>query len=149
MLDTVSKLSKDFLRNIRRTLGHEIYTYSLASYEPYNLLDLVNQSLGSLVKEHMSLVKEEDKLRQFHIADFRKLGIEFGKKPQKECRIQLRIEHQLVRSQHIHHSLALFALEKVVNIERWLSKKLVRTLILKRQQGTLYGSYTLSCDVTV
>ena len=117
MLDTVSELSEDLLWNIRRTLCHEIHSHTLASDKTYDLLDLVYKSLGSLVKEHMGLIEEEHKLRKVHIADFRKLSVELCKEPEKECRIKLRLKHELVSCQHIHNTLALLALEKVVDIK--------------------------------
>ena len=149
MLDPVSELSENRFRNIHRVLCDEIDSDTLASDKTHDLLDLVDKSFRSLVEEHMSLIKEEDKLRKVHVTYFRKLGIELGKKPQEECRIKLRLQHELVCSKDIHHALALFALKKVVYVERRLCKELVRTLVFKGKQCSLYGSDTLGRYVAV
>ena len=49
MLDTVSELSQYLFRNVCRALCHEIYSYSLASYQTYDLLDLVDQGFRRIV----------------------------------------------------------------------------------------------------
>ena len=117
MLHPVSKLAENVLRYVGRILGHEINAYSLASDQPDDLLNLVHEGLGSAVEQHVGLIEEENKLRKVHIPDFRQPGIELRKQPEQEGGIELRIEHQLVRCQNAHHSLAAFALEKVIYIE--------------------------------
>ena len=72
MLDPVAELSENALRDIRRTLGHEIDTHALAPDKPHDLLDLVSQRLRRVVKEHVSLIEEEHQLRKIHVADLRK-----------------------------------------------------------------------------
>ena len=130
MLDTVSELSEDAFRNIGRGLGHEIYSDALASDKPYYLLDLVHESLGGVVEEHMGFVEEEDQFRKVHVSDFRKSGIEVREEPEQEGRVKLRVEHQLVGRKDVHDAFSAFALEEVIDVEVRLAEELVCTLVL-------------------
>ena len=77
VLDAVAELAKDVLRDIGRALRYKVNTNAFASDEPDNLLNLVYHRLGSIVKEHVGLVKEEYQFGTVHVSHFRKGAVEF------------------------------------------------------------------------
>ena len=76
MLYTVTQLAKYILGDIGRTLCYKIDSNTLTADKAYHLLYLVNQSLRCILKQCMSLIKEEHQTGQFQIAHLRKLCIQ-------------------------------------------------------------------------
>ena len=149
MLHTVTKLSEDALGDVGRTLGDEVDTHALGTDQTNHLFDLVEQGFGGAVEEHVGLVEEEHEFRQFHVAHFGQGGVEFGEQPQEECGVKLRLHHQLVGSQHVHHTLSPFGLHQVVDVERGLTEELIGPLVLQLQKGTLDGADSRGGDITI
>ena len=110
MLHTVTKLSEDTLRDVGRTLGDEVDAHTFGADQADHLFNLVEQRLGGAVEQHVGLIEEKHEFGQLHIPDFRKGGVELGEQPQQEGGIELWLHHQLVGSQHIHHTLAALGL---------------------------------------
>ena len=101
MLDTVTQLAQDVGRDVRGALRDEINAHALGTDEADYLLNLVREGLGGAFEEHVRLVKEEHQLGKVHIAHFRQGGVKLAEQPQQEGGIQLGLEHELVRRQHI------------------------------------------------
>ena len=97
----------------------------------------------------MGLVEEEHEFRQWQIAYFRQGGIELAQQPQQIGGIELGLHHQLISSQHIHHTLTAFNLHQVADVERGLSEELVCTLCFQLQQGALDSSHRSGRDITI
>ena len=131
MLDAVTKLAQDVLRDVRGALGDEVDAHALGADEADNLLNLVREGLGSAFKEHVGLVKEEYKLGKIHFSDLRKGGVELRHEPQQEGGVELGLKHQLVCGQHVHDAFAAFALKKVVYVEVRFSEELLRALVFQ------------------
>ena len=97
----------------------------------------------------MGFVEEEDELREVQVADLREGAVELGKKPQQEGRVELRLEHQLVGGEDVHHTLAPLALQEVVDIEGRLAEELVGALALQAEEGALDGADRSGGDIAV
>ncbi len=93
----------------------------------------------------MCLVEEEHQLRQVEVAHLGQLRVELAHQPQQERGVELRLHHQLVGCQHIHHALALLGLHQVEDVGGRLAEELVGTLILQLQQRTLDGTHGHAC----
>ena len=87
MLDTVSELTKDYIRDVERILADKIYADTLRTDQSDNLFDLLHQRVRRVIKEQVSLVEEEDHLRLLEISHFRQVLVELGQHPEKECPI--------------------------------------------------------------
>ena len=142
-------MSEDALGDVGRTLGDEVDTHALGTDQTDHLFDLVEQSLGGAVEEHVGFVEEEHELRQFHVAHFGQGGVELGEQPQQEGGVELRLHHQFVGSQHVHHTLAPLGLHQVVDVERGLAEELISPLALQLQEGTLDGADGGGRDITI
>ena len=149
MLHTVTQLAQNSLRNIGRTLGHEVDAHTLTADEANDLLNLVNHGLGGVVEEHVSLIEEEHEFRQIEVAHLRQSAVKFAHEPQQEGGVELGLEHELVGSKHIHDTLATLALQQVVDFKFGLAKEQVATLVLKPQKGALNGTYRCSGNVAI
>ena len=77
MLYAVAQLTEDVFRNIRGTLGDEIDAHALGTNQADHLFYLVEQSLGSVVEQHVGLIEEEYQLRHGKVADLGQGGVEF------------------------------------------------------------------------
>ena len=119
----------------------EIDAHALGTHQADDLFNLVNQGLGGVLEQHVGFIEEEHQLRQFEVTDFGQLFIELAQQPQQEGGIELGIEHQLVGSQHIHHTATAFGLEEVQGIERRLTEEELTTFGLQSQQGALDGTH--------
>ena len=71
MLHAVAQLAEHGVRDIERVLRHKVHTHPLGADQPHDLLYLVEQGLGRIVKEQMGLVKKE---HQFGFVDITNLG---------------------------------------------------------------------------
>ena len=141
MLHPVTTLSEDGFRKVGRRLGDEVHPDTFRTDQADDLLYLVGQGLRSVLEEHVGFVEEEDHLREFHVPDFGHLVVDFGEEPHQEGGIQLRLEHQLVGCQDVHHPTASFGLQQVVNVESRFAEETVAALFGQRQQGTLDGTH--------
>ena len=101
------------------------------------MLNLVEQGFRGIFEQHVGLVEEEHEFRQWQIAYFRQGGIELAQQPQQIGGVELGLHHQLISSQHIHHTLTAFNLHQVADVERRLAEELVCTLCFQLQQGSL------------
>ena len=98
----------------------------------------------------MRFIEEEDELGFFRIANFGQGFEQFGEQPEEERRIKLGAAHQLVRSKHIDDAFAiLIALDEVINLKRWLTKEVIRTLTFKAQQLALNRAHAALGDIAI
>ncbi len=141
MLYPIATLPQNGFGQIRRRLGDEIDTDTLGTNQTYNLFNLVSQSLGGILEQHVGLIEEEHHLGQIHITDFRHLVINFREQPHQKSRIQLRLKHQFVSCQDVHHATSSFSLQQVKDVKRRLTKKLLSALFGQCQQGTLDSTH--------
>ncbi len=81
------------------------------------MLNLVEQCLRGVCEQHVGLVEEEYKFRQWQIAHLGQGGVEFREQPQQERRVEFWLHHQFIGGQHVHDTLAAFCLHQVVDIE--------------------------------
>ena len=149
VLDAVAQLGQDADGHVARDLGDEIDADALGTDQADDLLDLGGEGLGSILEEHVGLVEEEDELREVQVTDLREGAVELGKKPQQEGRVELRLEHQLVGGEDVHHTLAPLALQEVVDIEGRLAEELVGALALQAEEGALDGADRSGGDIAV
>ena len=140
MLDPVAELAEDVLGDVGRALGDEVDAHALGADEADDLLDLGGQGLGGVLEEHMGLVEEEDELGKVHVADLREGAVQLGQQPEEEGRIELGLEHELVRGQDVHHALPALALEEVEDVEGRTAEEQVGALVLEAQEGALDGA---------
>jgi hypothetical protein len=78
MLDAVSQLPQNVVRNIQRILCDQENADALGTDEPYDLLDFVEQDFRRAFKLQVSLVEVENLLRFFRVAYLWKALEEFG-----------------------------------------------------------------------
>src|SRR3712207_6371129 len=99
----------------------------------------------------MCFVEEEDQLRLFRIADFRQRLEQLGKQPEQEGRIDFRrLLHQSISRKDVDHAPALLiSLDQVVQVQRWLAKKLVGALRLEREKVSLDRTGARGGDVAI
>ena len=149
MLDTVAELAEDAVGDIGRVLRDEIDADALASDQAHHLLDLADQGRGGVGEKGVGLVEEEDELRQLLVADFGKLSVDVGEQPEEVGRVELRVEHQLVRREDAHDTLAALDGEEVVDVEGRLAEETVRALVLQREQRALNRAHGGRGDVAI
>ena len=97
----------------------------------------------------MSLVEEEDQLREREVADLWERRVEFGEEPHEERRVEFRLHHELVGGEDIHDSLAVLSSEEVVDVEGWEAEELVGALVLELEDSALDSAYALRGDGAV
>ena len=125
MLDLVSKLSQNAVRNILRILCNEIDTHTLGADQLHHLLDLLKENPGSGIKQKMRLVKEKYHLGLFSVPGLRQSFKQFGYHPQQKSGIHSRIVDQLLAVQNLDHTFSVAVCAKpVIDIECRLSKKI-------------------------
>ena len=73
-------------------------------------------------------------------ADLREGAVQLGQQPEEEGRIELGLEHELVRGQDVHHALPALALEEVEDVEGRTAEEQVGALVLEAQEGALDGA---------
>ena len=149
MLDAVAELSEDVVGDVGRVLRDEVDADAFASDQTDDLLDLVYQRFGGVLEERVRLVEEEYQLRLVEVADFGQGGVELGEQPQQEGAVKLGLHHQFVGSEHAHDALAVFGLDKVVDVEARLPEEFVGSLRLELQQRALDGADGSRGDVPV
>ena len=88
----------------------------------------------------MCLVEEEHQLGQLLVTHFGKVGIKFSDEPKQEGRIELRLEHQLVGTKHVHNAAAVLRFDEVLDVERRFAEELLGALRFERHDGTLDGT---------
>ena len=113
------------------------------------MFNLIKQSLRGVCEEHVGLVEEEHKFRQWQVAHLRQGGVELAHEPQQEGGVELGLQHQLVGSQDVHDTLAAFGLQQVVDVERGQAEELIGSLSLQLQQRALDGADGSSGDIAV
>ena len=149
MLHAVAQLGEDIDRHVARNLGDEIDADALGADQADHLFDLVHQGFGGAVKEHVRFVEEEHELRQVEVSDFREFGVKLRHEPEQVGGVELRIKHQLVGGQDVHHAAAVFHGEEVFDIEGGFTEELVAAFTLDLQHGTLDGADAGGGDVAV
>ena len=83
----------------------------------------------------MSFIEKEYQLGFRRIAHFRKLLEQFRQHPEQERGIEPRVLHQLVGDQNVDHAPAVtVGPHEILQIERRLTEKFVRTLIFQHQK---------------
>ena len=71
VLDLISKLGKNSVRNILRILCNKVNANALRTDQLHYLFDLFKQGTVRSIKQHMSLIEEKDHLRLWKISCFR------------------------------------------------------------------------------
>lgn len=130
-------------------MSDEINAHSLGTDKSDDLFQLIDHRFGGTIEEHVSLIEEEDKLRQFLVTNLRQSGIELCHEPKKERGVEFGIEHQFVSSEDIHYTHSILRINQVFHIECWLSEEFVAPLTLNFQHSTLDGSDAGWRDVTI
>src|SRR5581483_9085348 len=113
---------------------------ALGTDQAHDLLDFVEQRFRGLIEKKVGLVEEEHELRLRRIANLRQFLEQLRQEPQQEGRVQARIVHELVGSQHIDQAALGFGVDahQVRNVERGLAEELRAALVLKHQKLTLH-----------
>ena len=81
VLQLVAQLRQNTVGNIRGLLGNKVNTNALGANQAHNLLHLVQQGAGSILKDKMCFVKEEDHLGLIQIACLRHHFVKLGEHP--------------------------------------------------------------------
>ena len=150
MLHAVAQLAEHGVRDIERVLRHKIHTHPLGADQPHDLLYLVEQGLGRIVKEQMGLVKKEHQFGFVDITDLGQVLEQFGQHPEQKGRIQLGRIHQLVGGEDVDHAGApAVGLHQVGDVERGLCEQLVAALLLDLEQAALYRADRCGRDIAV
>ena len=138
MLDSVGKLRKHIIRNIRRALRNEIHADALRSNQPNHLCNLLHQRLRRIVKQQMRFIKEEHQPRLFRIAHFGKTFEKLGQQPQKEGGIGRGVANQPHRVQDIDVSSTVdIGTHPIANIQRGFAEQHLSVLFFECKQSAL------------
>ena len=138
VLHAVAELAQHLVGDVERILRDEIDADALASDQPHDLLDLLEQRRRRLAEQQMRLVEEEHELRLVAVADLGKILEELGEQPQQERRVQPRVLHQLVGRENVDDAPALrIGLHEVVDVEHRLAEEPLAALLLDLQQAAL------------
>ena len=140
VLHAVAELAEDVFRDVSGVLGDEIDTDALTADKADDLLNLLDEGLGGVGKEHVGFVEEENESWQLHVAYLGQLGVEVAEQPEQEGTVELGIEHQLVGGEDAHDAATPFVGEEVEDVERGLGKEDVTALILKAEESALNGA---------
>ena len=98
----------------------------------------------------MRLVEEKDQFRFFRITHFRQRFEQFGQQPEQKSRIQLRTAHQFIGGEHVDIAAPLIVdLQKIVDLQRRLTKEQIGSLAFETQQLPLDRAHTLLADIAV
>ena len=82
VLHAVAELAEHGVGQIERVLGNEINAHAFGTDQAHHLLDLLEQGVGCVVEQQMSLVEEHDEFGFVQIACFRQGFEQFGQEPQ-------------------------------------------------------------------
>ena len=150
MLDLVSKLSKDRIRNVLGGLCNEIYAYALGTDELDDLFDLFHESLVDILEEKVRFIKKEYHSRLIGISDLRKSLEEFREHPEKEGGIQGGIVDKLACIQDVNHALSFSARHKEIRyVKGGFRKEILRALRLHGNDVPYDGGCRLLGDVSI
>ena len=77
----IAKLAKNIGRNIIRVLRDEINAHPFGADQSRDLLHLIDQGFGGVVKQQVRLVKEENELWFIRVANFGEVFEKFRQHP--------------------------------------------------------------------
>ena len=108
MLDLISELGQNGIRNIGRILGDEIDPDALRTDQFHDLFDLLQKFFRSRIEQQMRFIKEEDHLGLCKVPHLRHHFIQFGKHPEQKRRIHGRVQDQFLAVKNIDHSASVY-----------------------------------------
>lgn len=150
VLDAISELAEDGVRNVERILSDEIDANTFRTNQADELNHFVLDDLGQIGEEQVSFVKKENQLGLFWIARFRQVLKQIGEHPQQERRVQLGRLIKLVGGEDVDDSAAIgIGLHPIVEIESGLAEEFFAALLLNREQAALDGADAGRGDVSV
>src|SRR5436190_2087719 len=129
MLDAVSELAQNDVRNVERILADEINPGAFRAYQSHHLLDLLFHRRLHVSKKQVRLIEKENEFGLFGIANLGEALKEFGEQPEEKRRVNFRrLLHELFGCQDIDDTAPALGLDEVIEIERRLTEKLVGAL---------------------
>ena len=140
VLHAVAELAEHGVGQVERVLGNEIDAHAFGTDQTHHLLNLLEQGIGGVVEQQMSLVKEHNEFGFVQIAGFGQGFKQFSQKPQQERAIEPRRTHQLFGIQDIDYTLPAFGLQPVLQIKLRLAEKHIAALAFQLQQLALNGA---------
>src|SRR5947207_15156845 len=99
MLHAISKLPKHNIGDIEWILANEINADAFGANQSYHLLDLLLDWRRDVSEKQMRFVEEENQLRFFRVANFRKILESLREHPKQKYRVNLwRFLHPFISS---------------------------------------------------
>ncbi|MNZ66435.1 hypothetical protein D3C78_846600 [compost metagenome] len=142
MLHPVAKLSQHAVRDIGRTLGHEVDADPLGADEPHHQLDLLQQRLGRVVEQQVRLIEEEHQHGFVRIAHLGQLFEQLGQQPEQEAGIEPAGLGQPGRRQHIEMAVTgRVCLQQILDIQHGLAEEVIAPGTLQGEQIAQYGAH--------
>ena len=150
VLDAVAELGEDGLRQVERVLGDEIDAHALGADQADDLFDFFHQGFGGVTEQQVGLVKEEDQLGLFQVADFGQFLEQFGQQPEQESGVEPGRVDQLVGRQDVDRAMTIRGEQhQVGQSEGGFAEEFLAVLLVEHQEFSLDGADGSLGDVAV
>ena len=150
MLHPVAQLGQHTVGDVAWGLGDKVDAHAFGADQLNHLLDLLDQGLGGVRKQHMGLVEEEHQLGFVQVSRLGQHLKQLREHPQQEAGVQRRVLNQLDAVQHVHHAPAVGrGAEPVTDIQVGFPEKQAAPLTLQRQEGADDGPQGLDGNIAV
>src|ERR1700745_993353 len=150
MLHAIAELAKNNFWKIERILTDEVNADAFGTDQPHHLLNFLFNCRLDVCEQQMRFIEKENELWFLWIANFGKVFEQLRQHPEQKRRVNFRrLLHQLVRGKNVNDAASILRPDQIVEIQRRLTEKFVRSLRFQREEIALDRSGAGGGDISI